>query len=83
MKKSIEEIFQDNGEVYFRKLESKIVDEIYKNNNHCISTGGGMVKNPDNIEKLKQNGFVIFLNKDPEAIAKKNIYGRPLVKNGL
>ena len=78
---SIPEIFDKYGESRFRSLESKSVKEIYKLQNLIISTGGGLIENSENMEMLKQNGLVIFLNKDPEIIAKKKVYGRPLLKN--
>lgn len=77
----IPDIFANYGESYFRNLESKSVDNIYKNFNQCISTGGGIIKNLDNVKKLKQNGIIIFLDKDPEKIASKTILGRPLIQS--
>ncbi|MFW5794062.1 MAG: shikimate kinase, partial [Bacillota bacterium] len=76
----IPKYFEENSEASFRKLETKIIREIYKSNNYIISTGGGIIENRINIDLLKQNGIIIFLNKDPEIIAKKEIIGRPLIK---
>lgn len=80
-KKSIPDIFEQNGEQYFRKLEEKVVLDLFKLQNLIISTGGGLIENQDNVDRLKQNGLIIFLNKDPNKIAQKKIYGRPLLKN--
>ncbi len=80
-KKTIPEIFQENGESYFRGLENQVVLDLYKLQNLIISTGGGLVENIDNINYLKQNGILFFLNKDPNRIAEKKIYGRPLLQN--
>lgn len=76
---SIPKIFENYGETYFRNEESYFIDNIYKSHNMVISTGGGMIMNEENIRKLKQNGFVIFLDKDPNEIATKAIYNRPLL----
>ncbi len=81
-KMTIPEIFESKGEKYFRDFESKIVQDLYKLNGLIISTGGGLVENQANIDLLKQNGVIIFLNKDPEIISQKTIYGRPLLKQG-
>jgi len=81
-KMTIPEIFEKHGETYFRQLESKVVKDLYKLQNLVISTGGGLVENQANIDLLKQNGLIIFLNKDPKVIAEKKIYGRPLLKQG-
>ena len=41
-KDSISNIFQNNGDLYFRKQESKYLKEILKNNNDLVlSVGGG------------------------------------------
>lgn len=80
-KQSIPEIFNEHGEKYFRDLETKIVHDLYKLQNLVISTGGGLVENSNNMDLLKQNGVIVFLNKDPNLIAKKTIHGRPLLKD--
>jgi shikimate dehydrogenase len=78
---TIFEFFQNHSESEFRMIEHEIVRQIYKKQNQIISTGGGVVKDYRNTDLLKQNGIIIFLNKDPEAIAKKVINGRPLIKS--
>ena len=77
---TIPEIFQNYGEKTFREYETSVVEDIYKMNALVISTGGGLIETPINMELLKQNGIIIFLNKEPNIISKKKIYGRPLLK---
>jgi shikimate dehydrogenase len=77
---SIFDFFQTHSEAEFRMFETEIVKLVYKKHNHIVSTGGGTVKVWKNIEQLKQNGIVIYLNKDPLKIAEKKIRGRPLIK---
>ena len=77
---SIFDYFQVFSEAEFRMFESEIIKLVYKEHNLIISTGGGTVKVWDNIEKLKQNGIIVYLNKDPLKIAEKKIRGRPLIK---
>ena len=78
---SIPEIFSKLGEKTFRKYEADMVLDIYKNHSTIISTGGGLIERQANIDLLKQNGVIIYLEKNVETIAKKKIYGRPLIKN--
>lgn len=78
---SIPTIFETHGEQVFRSMEKDAVENIYKGHNLAISTGGGLIESSYNMELLKQNGMIIFLNKDPNLIAKKKIYGRPLLKD--
>ncbi|MDD3126132.1 MAG: shikimate kinase [Candidatus Izemoplasmatales bacterium] len=75
----ITQIFQTNGEPYFRALETKTIESIYRLGNQVIATGGGMIENQEIMHKLKQNGIVIFLDKNPQEIKKLKIVNRPLI----
>ncbi len=59
--RSIERIVDEEGWDYFRALEKKAIDELSGQDNLVIATGGGVVTNEDNIERLKQNGLIIWL----------------------
>jgi shikimate kinase len=77
--KQIKEIFL-KGESYFRKLESQAIEEISENNLCVISTGGGSVKVSSNMETLKQNSLIFFINRPIENILKDiDITIRPLL----
>jgi len=79
--KSIPDLFRDYGENHFRDIEKSVVKNIYKDLNLAISTGGGLIESSENMMLLKQNGLVIFLNKDPVIISRKKIYNRPLLED--
>lgn len=64
--KKIEDIFTENGENFFRNLESNILFDYLKYNNCVISTGGGIVEREKNREILKYENKVIFLNSSIE-----------------
>lgn len=66
--KRIAQIFAEQGEPYFRQLEDKIVKELALRDRTVISTGGGLVVNPENMASLKQHAFVVCLWARPEAI---------------
>lgn len=76
----IHEIFRMNGEPFFRNLEAEAIEKVYRLGNQVISTGGGMIENPDIMSKLKQNGLILFLDKDPREIMKLRIENRPLIQ---
>ena len=59
----ISEIFASKGEKYFRDIESEKVRVISKRNGFVIATGGGAILRKENINALKQNGVVFFLNR--------------------
>ena len=79
--REISDIFSEDGEDYFRELETKYLEELSKKEGIIISTGGGAVKKEKNMEIVKGNGIVVFLNRKLENIAKENHKNRPLLKN--
>ena len=60
-KKSINEIFKENGELYFRNLEEKICVKLLNQNNCVISLGGGSVTNKKIRKLIKKNSYSIYL----------------------
>ena len=79
--KSITEIFRDEGQDYFRSLETKLLKEIInKEKIFILSTGGGTPCFNKNMELMKKNGITIFLNTSIdtliERVSRKN--KRPL-----
>lgn len=81
--RSIPDIFQKNGEEYFRRLETKAVEEVSKYNQFIISSGGGVVKFEYNMETLKSSGIIIFINRDvDDIISDIKTDGRPLLTDG-
>lgn len=80
--KTISQIFE-NGEDYFRDIETKACEELIKRDNILISTGGGVVKKPINMEILKRDSVVIFLDRPVENIlGDVDVSQRPLLKDG-
>lgn len=59
--KRIREIVAEKGWNYFREIESQIVEKVSTYDNSIIDTGGGVVENPTNIENLKKNGYIIYI----------------------
>ncbi len=62
-KMPIPEIFETRGEKHFREAESREIAEISKKNGMIIATGGGAVLNETNVDLLKGNGRVYFINR--------------------
>ncbi|MBO5358953.1 MAG: shikimate 5-dehydrogenase [Clostridia bacterium] len=59
----IPEIFEKFGEEYFRDLEAKVVAELSAKQGLVIATGGGVILRRENVEALKQNGSIIFIDR--------------------
>ena len=78
--KSIKEIFETDGEIAFRKLETDTIRSI--NRKAIIACGGGLPAHNNNIEYLKHKGTVIYLKASTETLIKrleKNKDKRPLI----
>ena len=54
-------IFDVEGEEGFRQREIKALDELSSKECIVLATGGGIVLKPENREKLKSRGFVVYL----------------------
>ena len=82
---SVNEIFDLHGEVYFRDCESQAIKLICQRDNVIISCGGGIVTRQKNIDIMKKNGVVVFLETDPSIIYErlKNDTNRPLLKQNM
>ena len=76
---SIKEFIEIYGENEFRKVESDVIKEVSLLNNVVISTGGGVIKREINMNRLKANGKVIFIDRDLELL--KPTDSRPLSNN--
>ena len=80
--KSIAQIFEQDGEVAFRKLEQEILREISALKQVVISTGGGLGANEANVASLKEHALVVCLWAPPQIVWKRvqNQSHRPLLK---
>lgn len=82
--KTISKIFEENGELYFRQIETGLLKELINRENILISTGGGIVTVEENLKIIKKEKNVIFLDANTNTILKhlsKEIDKRPLLKN--
>ncbi|MBR0536301.1 MAG: AAA family ATPase [Clostridia bacterium] len=61
--KSISDIFADEGETSFRQIEAEVIEDVSKLNGQIICTGGGAVLNEKNMELLKSNGRLFFIDR--------------------
>lgn len=82
--KSIPEIFEDEGEDIFRKIESDTLEQIISGLtiSTIISLGGGTPCFKENFDLIKSNGISIFLDVDLQEIIQrsKKDNQRPLLK---
>lgn len=64
-------IFKEKGEPYFRQVERNVVQEVSRMRDVVIATGGGVIKNRDNVNDLRNRGILIWLKTEPNVILKR------------
>lgn len=64
-------IFEIEGEEGFRKRESEIIEELTNQPGVVLATGGGVVLNPANRQKLAERGLVVYLRAGLDQLLKR------------
>ncbi len=77
---TIPEIFAAEGETGFRAREKAILQREALRGGRILITGGGVVKDPQNCQALRMNGYVALLKRPLEMLATG---GRPLSAGGM
>lgn len=77
--KSIPEIFASEGEDAFRRYESDEIVNVSLQNGRIIATGGGSILKESNVNMLKQNGILFFIDRPCEKLLSTK--DRPLSKD--
>jgi shikimate kinase len=68
---SIPQMVEKHGWEFFRDVEARIVEKASNKDKTIIDAGGGVVVRPKNIERLRQNGVIIWLKARPETIIRR------------
>ncbi|MBR4296507.1 MAG: AAA family ATPase [Clostridia bacterium] len=67
--KNISNIFEESGEIGFRDIEQRVIKEkVLSLSSSVIATGGGAVIREENIDALKQNGVLFFIDRPLEQL---------------
>jgi len=77
----IVDIFAQEGEPYFRKIEKKLLKQVSNQKKFVVACGGGVVLDPDNIKLMKKTGILICLCATCETILNRVSTGtlRPIL----
>lgn len=65
---SLREIFDLEGENYYRAVEERILERVLKKTPGVIAAGGGLVMNPTSLLRLKLHTFMVWLQASPETL---------------
>jgi shikimate kinase len=82
--RSIPEIWQEDGEESFRELERQMIASAAGSGPAVVATGGGVVLDRENIERMRSSGLVVWLSASPRALEERigRAGGRPLLAEG-
>lgn len=83
--RSINDIFEKEGEETFRKIESELVETILTEEDSIVSCGGGVVVRQVNVDNMKKNGAIIFLTATPQTVYDRVKGGkdRPILNGNM
>lgn len=85
LKKKIPEIFEEDGESFFREQEKQMLMKVIANNKQVIATGGGTPCFFDNLAKMNESGVTIYLKFSSDILTQRLVSDtqnqRPLLKN--
>jgi shikimate kinase len=82
--KPIPQIFKQDGEDHFRKIEADVLRSLGKNKKTVVSTGGGTPCHGDNMDYMLKTGVTVYLKMTPDQLAKRLLGTsgeRPLLKS--
>jgi len=79
---TISEIFESQGELAFRDMETKLLEDIKTLENKIVSTGGGVILKEENCESMRKGGKVVYLHASEEQLITflKHDKKRPLLQ---
>jgi len=72
---TIPELFETEGEEGFRLREEAVLQDFGRRSALVLSTGGGCVTRPANEQSLRQNGILVFVERELSLLERE---GRPL-----
>lgn len=77
--------FLKRGELYFRELETKLIQSLNQQEPTIVSCGGGVAMRQENVDYMRDGGSVVFLTATPQTIYErvKNSTDRPLLNGHM
>lgn len=70
-RRTIAEIFAQDGEPAFRALETAVIQDVARGTRQVLSVGGGAVLNPENCASLRAAGVCVWLTAPAEALHRR------------
>ncbi len=82
--KSIEDIFAEHGEAYFRNGERKVIARLLRSGPQVLATGGGAFMSEATRRAIAESGISVWLRADLPILMRRVVKrdNRPLLKTG-
>lgn len=83
--RTIKDMFEKDGEDYFRTRETGAVYDLKNKKGVIISCGGGAVLRQENVDAMKEQGKIVLLSATPETTLErvKNSTARPILNGNM
>lgn len=80
---SIPEIFSGEGESTFRDMESEALRQLFDRSGIVVSTGGGALADPGNMDAAKRHGLVFYIDVPVDLLVNRILRNdrRPLIEH--
>jgi shikimate kinase len=69
--KTINEIFEDDGETYFRDGERRVIARLLKEGSKVLATGGGAFMNDETRQRIFETGLSVWLKADLDLLMSR------------
>ncbi|MCC8104448.1 MAG: shikimate kinase [Clostridiales bacterium] len=83
--RTISQIFAEDGEDYFRSLETRLLVDLANEKNTVVSCGGGVAMRTENVAAMRACGRIVYLSASPETIYERvrHTHNRPLLEGNM
>ncbi len=83
--RTISQIFTEDGEEYFRSLETRLLVGLANESNTVVSCGGGVAMRTENVAAMRACGQIVYLSASPETIYERvrHTHNRPLLEGNM
>ncbi len=83
--KKISHLFDEGGEAHFRLWEKKVLKQVLEQAPGVITTGGGIVLDPENVSWIRSHGWVVALDASEEELVRRlaTDQSRPLLRGDV
>ncbi len=83
--RSVSQIFEEEGEPFFRDLETQLLKSLQREENVVVSCGGGVPMRQENVSLMRRCGTIVYLSAAPETIYArvKDTHTRPLLEEDM